>query len=147
MAVINKSMNKSSITLKINGQDVVIEKLPLRRIAEVFKALEKLPSKFAEKFGDTGFKDVPNDKVLEMLPEIIGESLPEVAKLISVATPLTEDQVLDELGLAEAIEVLTAISQVNDFSKVVENVKKLLARNPETNPNSKNTGSTGPLTS
>lgn len=140
-------MNKSSITLKINGKDVVIEKLPLRRIAEVFKALEKLPAKFVDKFGGTELTSIPNDKVLEMLPEIIGDSLPEIAKLISVASPLSEEEVLDEIGLSEAIEVLTAIFQVNDFSKVVDNVKKLLARKPEAVADSKKTGSTGPSTS
>jgi hypothetical protein len=140
-------MNRSSITLKINGKDVVIEKLPLRRIAEVFKALEKLPSKFADKVGGGDMTSIPNNKVLEMLPELISESLPEVAKLISVASPLSEEEVLDELGLAEAMDVLTVIFKVNDFSKVVDNVKKLLARKPEANDNSKKTGSTEPLTS
>lgn len=121
-------MNNNSITLKINGEKVVISKLPLRRIAEVFKALENLPKKFTEKFAGQDLKTLPNDMILEMLPDIIGDALPETAKLIAVATPLTEDQVLDELGLADVTEVLVAIFEVNDFSKVVDNVKKLLAR-------------------
>jgi hypothetical protein len=104
--------------------------LPLRKIAEVFKVLQDLPKIFNERFADQDLSKIPNDQIVAMLPSIIGDALPEVAKLIAVATPLEENEVLDELGLNEAIELLVAIFQVNDFSKVVDNVKKLTARRP-----------------
>lgn len=143
MVVSKKAMNPKSITIQLDDKQVVIQKLPLRKIAEVFKALEKLPSKFA----DIDFKNIDNNELMGMLPGMIGDVLPEVAKLISIATPLTEEQVLDELGLAEVIEVLTAMFEVNDFSKVVDNVKKLMARKPLAESSNKKTGSTEPSTS
>lgn len=120
-------MNKDSTTLKINGKEVLIEKLPLRRIAEVFKALEKLP----EKLSTVDFQNTDNEKLLKMLPSLIGDILPEVASLISIATPLEEKEILDEMGIAEVIEVITAIFEVNQISKVGENIKKLTARKPK----------------
>jgi hypothetical protein len=126
----NLFMNQKSITVEVNGKDIVVEKLPLRKIAEVFKVLQDLPKIFNERFADQDLSKIPNDQIVAMLPSIIGDALPEVAKLIAVATPLEENEVLDELGLNEAIELLVAIFQVNDFSKVVDNVKKLTARRP-----------------
>jgi hypothetical protein len=136
-------MHPKSITLKIEGKEVVVEKLPLRRIAEVFKALDELPKKIA----GLDYQNLTNEKFVEILPGIIGDVLPEVAKIISIGSTLTEEEVLDKYGLAEAIEVIDAIFKVNDFSKVVENVKKLMARKPLTEGSNKPTGSTEPLTS
>lgn len=123
-------MNNNTVTLKINGEDIVISKLPLRKISEVFKALENLPKTFTDKFEGQDLTAISNDQIVTLLPDIIADALPEVAKLIAVATPLKEDQVLDELGLSDAVEVLVAIFEVNDFSKVVDNIKKLVARKP-----------------
>lgn len=136
-------MNPKKKTLHIEGKEVVVEKLPLRRIAEVFKALDELP----KKIGQVDYQNLTTEKFLEILPGIIGDVLPEVARIISIGSSLTEEEVLDVYGLAEAIEVLTTIFEVNDFSKVVENVKKLMARQKLPDKNSKNIGSTGPSTS
>lgn len=127
-------MNTESETLVINNKEVVVAKLTLRKIAGVFKALENLPKIFNDKFADKDITKIPNSEIVQMLPTIVGEAMPEVAKLISLGSTLSEDEVLDELGLNDAIEVLVAIFKVNDFSKVVDNVKKLAARKqPEEN--------------
>jgi hypothetical protein len=127
-------MNKEAIVTLDNGNEVIVKKLPLGKYAEIFLALRELP----KKVDLAGLEEISNEDFFSLLPEIISKSLPEVAKIISVATEVPEKAVLEELGLSEAVELLTAILIVNDFQKIVASIKKLMAQKPQTPAPKKN---------
>lgn len=128
-------MKKDAI-VNLENKSVTVSKLPLGKYAEVFMALEELPKQIG------GLDSFSNEEVLQRIPFIIGKALPEIAKIISIATDLTEEEVL-ESGLDEVLELIAAILEVNNIQGVVESAKKIMARKP--GPES--TGSTGQSTS
>lgn len=121
-------MNKEAIVTLENGDEVVVKKLPLRKYADIFSALQELPKKIDLENIDTQ----SNEEFFNKLPTIIASCLPEVAKVISVATDVPEDKVLDELDLGEVVDLVVAILEVNNIEKVVASIKKLMARKPLT---------------
>jgi hypothetical protein len=124
-------MEKSQ-TVVLNGKKITVRKMPLRQFAEVLKLLKELPKQFGS------LDSISNDEAIARLPFIIGESLPELAAVVSVASGVDKDEILDEYGLDDISELLIVIKQVNQLDKVVSNVKKLMARQ---NNNKVKTGS------
>lgn len=114
-------MNKETIVI-INDRKVVVKKMPLGKYAEVFSALRELP-KHLSKIDETS-----NEEWIEQIPNLISVALPEVAKIVSVASGVPAKELEEEVGLSEFTELVIAIIEVNDVEKVIENVKKLLVR-------------------
>jgi hypothetical protein len=110
-----------SITVELETGAIEIKRLPLGKYADLLKALETLPGQLA------GFTDLKSDDLLSKLPAIIGNSLPEVMKIISIAADLPEIEVA-QLDLDETIQILLAIFEVNKVQKIADSIKKLTAR-------------------
>ena len=117
---------KKQITLD-DGQIVIIDKLPIGKYAELLSSMQELPKKFDL------FIDVEKSKMIEILPKIIGESLPEVLKIIDIATPLEPDEI-DKLGLSEVVDILIGIALANNYSKVFDQIKKAMPQGDLKNP-------------
>lgn len=115
-------MNRE-ITVKLDGREVIVKKLPIGKYAEVFTALQELPKKLGS------IDSLSNEEFIARIPILIAEALPELTKVMSVATGVPEKQILT-LGLDEVTDLVAAILDVNNFEKVVANVKKIMARNP-----------------
>ncbi len=111
----------SKVTIQLETGTIEISRLPLGKYAELLKALENLPGQLA------GFTDLKSDELISKLPAIIGNSLPEVMKIISIAADMPEEEVA-QLGLDETIEILVAIFEVNKVQKIADSIKKLRAR-------------------
>lgn len=108
--------------ITVNKQTYEIKKLPLRKYADLLKALRKLPQQFSKLDGKTV------DEIVEILPGIISEAYPEVVELITIATPIPADVVnSDDFGLYEATEAIIAVIEVNQYQDVYNNVKKMTA--------------------
>lgn len=117
-------MNK---VVKLEHRELTITKLPLGKYAELLKALEKLPGELNSLSG------LSNEKIIPQIPTIIGNSFPDIIKLFTIATDLTEEEVKDKLGLDEAVEVFLAIFEVNNYKEIFEKIKKKLS-SPTVNP-------------
>lgn len=109
------------ITVQLETGPLEIKRLPLGQYAELLNALESLPAQLA------GFTELGTDELLTKLPSIIGNSLPEVMKIISIAAQMKPEAVA-ELSLDETIDILAAIFEVNKVQKIVDSIKKLTAR-------------------
>lgn len=114
---------KKIITLD-GGVTVEISKLPIGKYAELLKALKQLPGKLGS------FTSLDPQSIIKELPNIIADSLDDVVKIIAIATPLNEDQVQD-LGLSEIVEIMIGIFEANDYSKVIEQIKKVTAQSAQ----------------
>ncbi len=109
--------------IKLENKTIEVKKLPLGKYAELLKALEELPKTIA---GLDGFE---NDKIIELIPTIIANSLPELIRIICIATPLTEDEVAD-MGLDETVDVVLAVIKVNNYQAIFDKIKNLKAQTP-----------------
>ncbi len=112
-------MNKT-ITVKLDDKTVTVKKLPLGKYAELLEAVETLPKSIG------GLDGLSNDDIFAQLPKLIARSLPEVIKIVSIATDLPENEVA-ELGLDELVRLLKAVGEVNNYSEVFSIIKKALA--------------------
>lgn len=110
--------------IKLDEKTVTISKLPLGKYAELLKALKELPKKVE------GLDKMTPDEVMKNAPQLIGEALPEFIQILSIATPLTKEE-LEQIGLDEAVRLVIAVFEVNNYREVYENAKKALARPAE----------------
>lgn len=114
---------KKSIEVKLDGLTITISKLPLGKYSELLKAIKELP-KHAN-----NFKDLDPTAALAILPEMIGDSLPDIIRILAIATPLTPEEI-DDLGLDDVVKIVTAIIEVNNYAEVVRLAKKAMAPQP-----------------
>ena len=117
-------------TIQINGRDVVIKKIPLKKYAELVSAFEELPKHFKELSGKK------NEEILTMVPQLIGSCYPDVARVFAVATDLPTTEI-DEIGLDDAVRIIEALMEVNDFSYIIDKVKKITAHQGIKQPEAK----------
>lgn len=114
-----------NIKVKLDTQTIEVEKLPIGRYAELLKALKEIPKKL------TSLGSVTNEQILEMLPALVGDSLPEVFNVLTIATPLKVEE-LQKLGLDEIVSICLAVYEVNNYKGIYEQVKKAIAQTKPT---------------
>lgn len=95
-----------------------IKKIKLGQIPQVVAIFRRIPSIVG------GIDKLDNEKIIEMLPELIESALPELAKLIALVTDLKEEEVLD-LSLDEFTQIVVWSLEVNNTSEIISNVKKV----------------------
>ena len=106
--------NIKQITL---GKDTYqIKKMALRKYAAFLGVLDELPDEVKQSFSKVDTSS--NDSFFTSLPGILQKAFPQVVKLLSVATDIPEEKLMDEYGLAEAAIAIKAVFEVNDFLEV-----------------------------
>ena len=101
---------------------ITLKKLPLRKIIGLLSDLQTLPEQV------TNLDKMPSDKILETLPLLLAGVMPTVSGLIIKAVDqkeVTEEFLLDECGLDDNIELISAILEVNNIAKILESIKKI----------------------
>lgn len=114
-------MNEKVLT--INGKQVTVSKLPLKRYAELFAAFQNLPKTIDLVSGKSQAEIVTN------LPLLIQQCYPDVVSILTIASSLTPDDV-DSMGLDDFAEIVTAILEVNNYSAIYDKIKKIVATQP-----------------
>lgn len=112
-------------TVKLEDRDLEIVRLPLRKYAELLATLKELP-KLAESMAGKG-----NDQLLQVLPELITQFYPDFINIFVIATNITKEEA-EELSLIDAVNIMIAVYEVNDYSAVYDSVKKVTARPAKT---------------
>lgn len=110
-----------TIKVKIDTGDVEVAKLPIGKYAELLKAIKELPKHVKSLEGRS------TESVIEILPALIGESLPDFIEILTIATPLKKEEI-EAMGLDEVTRVVLAIVEVNNFREIYDNIKKAMAR-------------------
>lgn len=111
------------------GAGVVrVKKLALKDYAEFIRALRTLPAGLADLFKSG--KDVQDMAVLfEELPEILANGFPDFINLLAVATDKDKEFFQgDNIDLADAIDIVQAALELNDYERIVSSIKKIMAR-------------------
>lgn len=112
---------KKTLKIQTDIGEVVVSKLPLGKYAELLKAIKELPKHLK------GIEGKKVDDVIELIPAIAGEGLGDVIRVLSVATDLPEKD-LQTIGLDDAIALFKAIWEVNNFSFIQTEIKKVIAQ-------------------
>ena len=109
-----------TLKIKLDNREVELAKLPIGKYAELLKAIKELPKHVKS------LENKDSDSIIEMLPTLVGESLPDVIEILTIASPLKREEV-EEMGLDEVTRVILGIVEVNNFKGVYKNLKKALA--------------------
>lgn len=120
-------MEKSRI-IKTGAGDVTVRKLALYEYAEFIRALKKLPKEAAELLSSG--KDISQMAVIfEELPIILSESWDDFISILAVGTDKdVKFFASPDIDLADAIDIVDAMLQINDYERIVNTVKKIMAR-------------------
>lgn len=110
-----------TLKIKLDNREIEVAKLPIGKYAELLKAIKELPKHIK------GLENQSTDNIIELLPALIGESLPDVIEILTIASPLKKEEI-EKMGLDEVTRVILGIIEVNNFKEVYENIKKALAR-------------------
>lgn len=134
----NKSLQKS-IDVQLSFKKVTIKKLGLGRYTEILhignELIKKMFSTAVNSFESESELNMTDDVFIAHLLLSITEYQSEIIKLIHIATydpeikdySLTIEELENDIGLEEAIELIQAAMEVNNIFKVFDNIKKLKA--------------------
>lgn len=119
--------DSNTITVSTEFGDVTVRKMALNDYAELLRALDKLPKQLGQLINkDVDFKSMETSEILTMLPGIIAESWSDIVALIAVPTD-KDSAFLGQLDGPDAVDVVVAIVELNDFKRIIDSVKKLWA--------------------
>lgn len=121
--------NSKTITVSTENGPVEVRKMPLADYAELLGALDNLPKNLTNIFSgidDEKLKSMSNMELVGMLPSILAQSWSDVVGLVAVPTD-KDAAFLMKLDFADAVDIVVAIVELNDFPRIIESVKKMLA--------------------
>lgn len=118
--------SSKTVTVPTANGDVTVRKLALGDYAEVMKAIDQLPSKFGQFIEDNESFNMKD--VFPAIPQIVGDSLPEVAKILAIVSDKDEQFFLEQTDAADVLDVVDGVLQVNDLQRIVASVKKIRTR-------------------
>lgn len=120
--------NSNTLTVSTELGEVVVKKMALSDYAGLLRALDKLPQKIGDLVGsDANIGELNNSEILKMIPGVLADSWDDVAALIAVPTD-KDAAFLLQLDGADALDIIDAILELNDFVRIFNSVKKMLAR-------------------
>src|SRR5690606_36074785 len=108
---------------------VTVKKLAMLDYSELLRAFKKLPSELGKFLTGSSKEDLTdNAKLFAALPEIIADALPEFCAVLAVASDKDAEFHLMQLDLADNIDVFAAAPELNDYKRIVDAIKKIMAR-------------------
>ncbi len=120
--------NSKTLTVKTENGDVIVRKLALGDYAQLLHALKKLPGELGGMIQSNDGKSLQDlEHLFTVLPALIADSIPEFAQVLAVATD-KDDKFFMDGDLADAIDVFAAVLELNDYSRIMDSVKKIQDR-------------------
>lgn len=127
---------KKSITVSTQDGDVVVRRLALLDYAGLLRAFKMLPKELGKFLNDWDTEEAKNrsniDTAMLILP-LVADSWADFVAILAVPTD-KDAEFIGALDGADALEILAAVLELNNYQRVVDTVKKLLPRKPEAQP-------------
>jgi hypothetical protein len=108
------------IKVKLDEIEIDVKKLPIGDYVDLIKSVKKLPQHIVK------LDNLSSDKIVAIIPDLIGESLPDLLEVLAVAVKMPIDKITP-LGLHEIIRLIEAFFKVNKYDEIGEVIKKALA--------------------
>ena len=109
----NKSLKKvKEVTIITSeGEEKVfkVKKMPLGRYAQAIEELEKIPELVGQ------IATMETEDIFKQLPKMLATSFEDVVGVLSIATGIDKTFLQEEVDLEEAIELVHAVIEVNNF--------------------------------
>lgn len=122
-------MGDSTISVKTEFGEVKVHKMPLSDYAELLKAMDTIPQsflKFIKTQDDSKLQEMENSEFITILPAFLAESWGDLIKIVAVPTD-KDAEFMARLDLADAVDVVGAILELNDIPRIIEAIKKMQA--------------------
>lgn len=114
------------MVIKLKDKEIEITRVPLGKYADILEALQGILAGLKlDEMQD--LRGVTNEKFFQMIPALLGKHLPDIIRLLPLVTPLTEEEI-QLLSLSEFTDIVYAVWVENDYSAVVEKLKKFGAQ-------------------
>lgn len=110
----------NTITVELNGKEVVIKAIPFRKVLEVLKYIKTLPAKVKGSLAgiDTkNIKSLDNTVTLGIFAELISDSSDEILDILSVASGLPAKEVGD-LSIIDITKLFKVLLEVNNIDEI-----------------------------
>lgn len=128
-------MRKQTVVVKTDDGDVTIHRLALADYADILRAIRSLP-RFMQEFEKlprtknpvTGKDEANTSDLIKIIPALSADMLPEVAGIVSVATD-KDAEFIQNLDLADFLDIVSGVLELNRFDKVIASIKKMAALN------------------
>jgi hypothetical protein len=111
--------------VKINGKQVEIKKIPIRKTAELMQVINKGLPKIMEFFNQDEMDEMTEEVFLSKLPILIANVQDEIFELAAVVTGI-EQAVIEELSLEEFMTLATDVVELNNFKAIINQAKNLV---------------------
>lgn len=122
-------MGNSTTIVKTEFGDVTVRKMPLADYAEMLKALDTIPESLMAFFGSKDNKELKSTSNAEfalMLPSLLATCWPDLIGVVAVPTD-KDKEFMAKLDLADAVDVVGAIVELNNIPRIIAAVKKAVA--------------------
>lgn len=117
-----------TIEVQTSAGPVVVKKLAMQDYAELLRSLKQLPQELGNFVQGTSKEDLAkNETIFAELPGIVANALPEFCAVLAVTSDKDAEFHLNELDLADNIDVLVAALQLNDYKRIAASIKKIMA--------------------
>lgn len=117
-----------TIEVQTSAGPVIVKKLAMADYADLLRALKKLPAELGKFIEGTSKEDLQDTGTLmQNLPGIIADALPEFCAVLATASDKDADFHLKELDLADNIDVFAAALELNDYKRITAAIKKIMA--------------------
>lgn len=132
-------MEKQVSIQLISGETdtVTVRKLALGDYAELLRAVKKLPKEITRFIDDTDTKDLKGLDFKEFVPNLLpmlADGVDELCAVLAVPTDKDAAYFEKQVDLPDALDVLVAALELNDYKRVMAAVKKLTARKTPASP-------------
>lgn len=103
------------------GKTVEVRKIAIAEWRELFSVVYALPQLII------GAMSTPADERAAYLVVALDQSLEEISHIVAVLTGLDADWIEHNVSLDELVDYFTAMVRVNNFEKLLKNVRGVLA--------------------
>lgn len=120
---IEKSLPKT-VVVNLDSGPHEVKKLPMGKYAELLQKLDNVPDLF-EALSKLDTNDTAN--MLVSLRDMLVRSWGDLVGIVSCATGVPDDTLNNEVGLDEAVDLVMAAIEVNNFLSIKEKLVKVFS--------------------
>lgn len=110
-----------TLLIKLDDREITLQKLPIGEYPEILRSIKELPKHLSS------IENLNVDQLLNELPIIAGDCMPDLVNVIALAAKIPADEV-QEMGLADITKLIEGIFKINNFAFIGETLKKYIAR-------------------